>query len=65
MKAQEKFDLITRNLEEVLTPEDLRYFLDKKVPLKHYIGFEISGQVHLGTGLGSVLKIKDFTKSGI
>lgn len=65
MNTQERFDLITRDLEEVLTPEDLHYFLDKKIKLKHYIGFEISGQVHLGTGLGTVIKIKDFIEAGV
>lgn len=65
MDVQEKFELITRNLAEVLVEEDLRYFLDNNVKLKHYIGFEISGQVHLGSGLGSVLKIKDFIEAGV
>ena len=49
MDIEERFKLITRNLEEVLTPGDLKKLLEKEVPLKHYIGFEISGKLHLGS----------------
>lgn len=31
----------------------------------HYIGFEISGQVHIGTGIVSALKIKQLTDCGV
>ncbi|MBT4175209.1 tyrosine--tRNA ligase [archaeon] len=65
MNVQEKFDLIARNTEEVLTPEDLKKFLKNKEKLKHYIGFEISGRVHLGTGLMCGQKIADFQKAGV
>jgi tyrosyl-tRNA synthetase len=60
-----KFELITRNVEEVLTPEDLRSLLKSETPLRHYIGLEISGFVHLGTGLMSALKIRDFQEAGV
>ena len=33
--------------------------------IRHYIGFEISGKIHLGTGLMSMLKVKDFIDAGI
>lgn len=59
------FDLINRNLEEVLTPAELKTLLDSRRPLVHYIGFEISGLVHLGTGLMTALKIKDFQQAGV
>jgi tyrosyl-tRNA synthetase len=65
MDSETKFDLITRNTEEVLTPEDLKNFIETGVPLKHYIGFEISGKVHLGTGLMTGLKVADFQKAGV
>ncbi len=65
MNTQEKFDLIARNTEEVLTPEDLKTLLKNKEKLKHYIGFEISGRVHLGTGLMCGQKIADFQKAGV
>lgn len=60
-----KINLITRNLEEILTGEDLKNLIENKNKLIHYIGFEISGLIHLGTGLMSSLKIRDFQKSGV
>ncbi|MGB9613619.1 MAG: tyrosine--tRNA ligase, partial [Candidatus Margulisiibacteriota bacterium] len=62
---EEKFKLITKNLEECLVEEDLRWLLENNVPLKHYIGFEISGKLHIGSGLMSALKIKDFQEAGV
>ena len=65
MDANERFKLITQHTEEVLVPEELQELLKKEVPLKHYIGFEISGKVHLGTGLMTGMKIADFQKAGV
>jgi tyrosyl-tRNA synthetase len=56
---------ITRNLEEVLTREDLERLVATRTPLRHYIGFEISGKIHLGTGLVCMSKIKDFVDAGV
>lgn len=64
MNPEEKFKLITRNLEEVLTEEELKTLLGSDTPLKHYIGFEISGKVHLGTGLTCMQKVKDLHEAG-
>lgn len=61
----EKLKLITKNLEEVLTEDELKHLIESGTPLKHYIGFEISGKVHLGTGLMSMLKIKDLQEAGV
>jgi len=65
MPAEKRLELITRNLEEVLTVEDLKNLISTNQPLKHYIGFEISGQVHLGSGLLTMFKIKDFVDAGV
>ena len=65
MDSKTRFDLITRQTEEVLTPEGLKNMLDTGVKLKHYIGFEISGKVHLGTGIMTGAKIADFQKAGV
>lgn len=65
MSNEEKIKLISRNLEEVLTEQELKELLESGVPLKHYIGLEISGKVHLGTGLASMLKIKDLIEAGV
>ena len=65
MTNEEKFNLITRNLEEVLTEEELKSLIESGTPLKHYIGFEISGKVHLGTGLICMQKVKDLHDAGV
>lgn len=65
MNTEEKIDLISRNTDEVLTPEELKEIIDAGIPLKHYIGFEISGHIHLGTGVASGMKIKDFQNAGV
>jgi tyrosyl-tRNA synthetase len=51
--------------EEVLTEDKLVEYLTQGVALKHYIGYEISGYVHLGTGPLSMSKVADFQKAGI
>ncbi|MDO8638990.1 MAG: tyrosine--tRNA ligase [Candidatus Daviesbacteria bacterium] len=65
MSNEEKFDLITRNLEEVLTADELKELLKSGKPLKHYIGFEISGKVHLGTGLATMFVIRSLQDAGV
>jgi len=65
MDNEKKFDLICRNTEEVLQPDELKELISTGVSLKHYIGFEISGHVHMGTGVSSGLKISDFQKAGV
>lgn len=63
MTTEEKLQLINRNLEEVLTQEELKSLIDSGTPLKHYIGFEISGKLHIGY-LFTILKIKDMQDAG-
>src|SRR3989338_4556897 len=65
MTTEERTNLITRNLEEVLTEEELKSLVESGQALRHYIGFEISGKVHLGTGFASMLKIKDLQDAGV
>jgi len=48
-----------------LTEDQLRAYLEAGIELKHYIGFEISGFVHLGTGLVSMSKVADFQRAGV
>jgi tyrosyl-tRNA synthetase len=57
--------LIERGLAEFLTHDELVALLRSGVPLRHYIGFEISGKIHLGTGLMSMQKVRDFTDAGV
>ncbi|MFZ2153381.1 MAG: tyrosine--tRNA ligase [Microgenomates group bacterium] len=65
MTTEEKFKLITRNCQEVLTEGGLIGLIESGKEIQHYIGFEISGLVHLGTGLMSMGKIADFLKAGV
>ncbi len=65
LTIDERLHLITRNCQEVLTIEDLRKLLENDEQITHYIGFEISGMIHLGTGLISMGKIADFIKAGV
>ncbi len=65
MDNEERFNLITRNLEEVLTPNDLKELIEKGVPLKHYIGFEISGKLHIGSAILGMMKVRDYQKAGV
>ncbi|MBM3256137.1 MAG: tyrosine--tRNA ligase [Candidatus Moranbacteria bacterium] len=62
---EKKINLIKRNLEEIITEGDLRKLIHSGEKLKHYIGFEISGKIHLGSGLISMMKIKDFMDAGV
>ena len=61
----ERAQLITRNLEEVIGADEVKTLLAQNLPLRHYIGFEISGRLHLGTGLMCMQKIRDLQRAGV
>jgi len=66
MDIETQIELVRKKpTEEIITEKDLREILETHAHPKHYIGFEISGMVHLGTGLCTALKIKDFLQAGI
>ncbi len=65
LTIEKKLELIKRNTEEIMTNEDLKTLLESGTKIKHYIGFEISGKIHLGTGLMCMSKVKDFMDAGI
>ncbi len=66
MDAETKLELIKRPpTEEVITEADLKIFIDSGEKLNHYIGFEISGPMHLGTGMGCMAKVVDLQKAGV
>lgn len=50
---------------ELVTEGDLRDLFEAKAHPKHYIGFEISGYVHLGTGLLTAIKVRDLMGAGV
>ena len=66
MDIERKIELVMRKpAEETLTADELRTLFQSNPHPKHYIGFEISGKVHLGTGLMTALKIKDLLEAGV
>ena len=66
MDIQSKIDLVKRSpTEEVVTEADLKRIFETYAHPRHYIGFEISGMIHIGSGLCTSMKINDFIKAGI
>lgn len=65
LSVKEKVELIKKDTEEILGEEELEKLIKSEEKLKHYIGFEISGKIHLGTGLMCMSKVKDFMDAGV
>ncbi len=66
MDLEQKIDLICRPpTEEILTLDELRNLLETNANPGHYIGFEISGMLHLGNFIVSGFKINDLLKAGV
>ncbi len=65
MDSLSRVELISNGLEELLTLENLNHAIETGVPLKHYIGFEISGTPHIGAALKSMFHIKNFMEAGV
>jgi tyrosyl-tRNA synthetase len=66
MDIERKIELVKRKpTEEIITEQSMREIFEAYTHPKHYIGFEISGKVHLGTGVCTALKIRDFLEAGV
>ena len=66
MDLEKKIELICKPpTEEILTIEELRQLLETNEHPGHYIGFEISGLLHLGNFIVSGFKINDLLKAGV
>ncbi|KAJ9092636.1 hypothetical protein QFC19_008674 [Naganishia cerealis] len=63
-EAQATFDLITRNLDEVLLPDIIKEKLAKDEVVKCYWGTAPTGRPHLGYFV-PLTKIADFLKAGV
>ena len=50
---------------EIITEDEFKERLKSGDKLTHYIGFEISGYVHIGQGIMSALIMKDLTELGV
>jgi len=66
MDAEERLSLVLRYpTEEVIAVEELRELFQGGYKLNHYIGFEISGFIHIGTGVVSMSKVVDLQRAGV
>jgi tyrosyl-tRNA synthetase len=59
----ELLERVTRNAQEVVTPEELESLLSEKEKPSSYIGIEPSGLMHIGTII-CIDKVKDLLDSG-
>jgi len=64
MDTETRFRLVTRNLQEVITPAEVRTLLETNDHPRGYVGFEPSGMMHAGTGLIVGKKMKDYVDAG-
>ncbi|MHA1243144.1 MAG: tyrosine--tRNA ligase [Candidatus Heimdallarchaeota archaeon] len=65
MKIEEKIRLITRNTEEVVKIDEIKPLFERKKKPNSYIGFELSGRLHIGNGLLVAMKMLDMIKAGV
>lgn len=65
MNREETIARLTKNLAEIITEDEFKTRLASGESLTHYIGFEISGYVHIGQGIMSALVIKDLQELGV
>ena len=66
MDVETKLEIIKRPpTEEIITEEELRGLLETNDHPEHYIGFEISGLLHIGTLIMCGYKINDFAEAGL
>ena len=63
MDVEQRYALIMRNADEIVTEDELRELLAKNPAPKAYIGFEPSGLVHMGWALVAA-KIRDLIAAG-
>src|SRR4030042_6931483 len=59
----DKLSLITRNVEEIVTLDELRELIESKKRLTAYVGYEPSGKIHMGHVL-TVNKLLDLQNVG-
>ncbi|MCE9643424.1 MAG: tyrosine--tRNA ligase [Candidatus Andersenbacteria bacterium] len=67
-EKQEIINRLQHNLAEIITPEEFEGLItriESGEKVTHYIGFEISGYVHIGQGIMSALVIKDLQALGV
>lgn len=66
MDTETKIELVKKPPTiEVVTYDNLKNLFETKNHPKHYIGYEVSGMVHLGSGYIAACKIKDLLEAGV
>lgn len=63
--VDDRLRLILNGIDDVMGEDRLRAHLEAGRQIRHYIGLEISGQIHLGTGLMCMGKVADFQRAGV
>ncbi len=63
MDTEEKLRLAVRNVEEVVTEDELRELIESGGELRAYVGYEPSGEIHLGHMM-TVQKLMDLQNVG-
>ncbi len=63
MDIEERLQLIKRNAEEIVTDEELRELLETSDRPTAYVGYEPSGEIHLGHMM-TVQKLMDLQQAG-
>ncbi len=63
MDIEDKLKLATRNVEEVVTMDELRNLLESNDKPRAYVGYEPSGEIHLGHMM-TVQKLMDLQNVG-
>ena len=64
MDTETRFKLVSQNLQEIITRDELRNLLETKETPRGYVGFEPSGMMHAGTGLIVGKKMQDYAEAG-
>ena len=63
LNAEERFKLIKRNTQEIITDEELKKLISEKKHPSVYIGTSVTGRPHIGY-FAWVQKLADFLKAG-
>lgn len=64
VEAMDRLELVKRNVQEIVTEEELEELLKKKEAPRAYVGYEPSGKIHMGHVL-TVNKLIDLQKAGL
>ncbi len=63
MDVEQRFQIIKRNTQEIITEQELRHLLEQKKNPKGYIGLATTGKIHIGYFI-PMIKAGDFLNAG-